>query len=325
MRAGRMVAHGTMVCEQAEVRAPGDGELLVRSAYASICGSDLHAVYPANTPPGLPRPPGFPGHEGVGEVVASNHPDFRQGDRVLTVPNYVAGMCFAEYQTIPASYCLPLPDSGVPPQHLLMAQQLGTVVYALQRRPVDVAGKTVAVIGQGSAGAFFTFLLRRAGAAKVLVSDLSEARLEYSRRLGADVVVNAAHAHFAQAVAEATGGRGADMVVEAVGTDDTLAQSVELAASGGELLWFGLPFGQERLPFSFAQFFMKRLCAATTYGAQDEPGHRSFREALDLIVKGEIDVAPLVSHVLPIEQIGRAFELAHTRDDGALKVSLRFD
>lgn len=322
MRAGRLVAHGTMVCEEAPVREPGDGELLVRSMFASICGSDLHSVYPPSPPARLPGPPGYPGHEGVGEVVASNYADFPPGERVLCVPNFYNGMCFAEYQTIAGSFCVPLGE-GAAPEHQLMAQQLGTVVFALKRRPLELSGKHVAIIGQGSAGAFFAFLARRAGARTVVVSDLSESRLAYARTLGVDAAVN--EGEFVHAVREATGGRGAEVVIEAVGTDATLALSVEIAAPLGELLWFGLPEGTgERMPFTFGQFFAKRLCAASAFGAQEEPGHESFREALALIEKGEIDVSPLMSHVLPLEEIGRAFDLAHSREDGALKVSIAF-
>lgn len=324
MRAGVFVAPGTMECREADVRAPGDGELLVRTRFASICGSDLHSVFPAGAPARLPGPPGFPGHEGVGEVIESRDHDYKPGDLVLTVPNYSNGMCFAEYQTIAARYCLPVPEADVPLEHVLMAQQLGTVVFALKRRPVSLRGKNVVIIGHGSAGAFFAFLARRAGAGRIVVTDLSEARLSYARKLGVDVAIDASADDPVRAVREATDGHGGDFVVEAVGQPETLKQSVAVAAPGGDLLWFGLPYGQERMPFTFGEFFVKRLSAAATFGAQDEPGHASFREALDLIVKREIDVAPLLSHVLPIEEIGKAFVLAHERTDNALKVSLRF-
>ncbi len=140
-------------------------------------------------------------------MVESRCPGFEPGDRVLTVPQFPAGRCMAEYQAIPGSACIPLPDTA-PLSHLLMAQQLGTVIYALRGHPLDLIGQDAAVIGQGSAGAFFTFLLKRAGAARVLVSDKSPARLAYSRQLGADLAVDAGVTDFRSAVLEATGGRG---------------------------------------------------------------------------------------------------------------------
>ncbi len=326
MKAARWVDVGRVVCEEAPLPSPADGEILVRTAYTSICGSDLHSVF-------LEAPPqsglaGYPGHESVGEVVESRCPGFEPGDRVLAVPHFADGRCMAEYQALPGAACILLPDTA-PLSHLLMAQQLGTVVFALRQHPLDVVGKDVAVIGQGSAGAFFTFLLKRAGAARVLVSDKSPVRLAYSRQLGADLAVEAGTAdsgtgEFRAAVLEATGGRGAGLVVEAVGSRETFPLSVELAADRATVIWFGLPEGTDPYPFSFGEFFRRRVSAYSTWDTQGEPGFTSFRYAVRLIADGAIDVAPLLSHVLPIDRIDEAYRIAHERTGGALKVSIRF-
>ena len=326
MKAARWVDVGRVVCEDVPVPPVADGQVLVRTAYASICGSDLHSVF--LEAPAQPQEPGQPGHESVGEVVESRCPGFAPGDRVLTVPFAVDGRCLAEFQAIPGSACVRLPATA-PLSHLLMAQQLGTVVYALRSHPLDLVGKDAAVIGQGSAGAFFTFLLKRAGAARVLVSDKSPARLAYSRKLGADLAVDAGTADagpgdFGAAVMEATGGRGADVVVEAVGSRETFPLSLELAAPGATLVWFGLPEGTHDYPFSFGQFFRRALTAYSNFGAQGEPGLESFRYAVRLIAGGAIDVAPLLSHMLPIEEVGQAFRIARERTGNALKVSIKF-
>ena len=326
MKAARWVGVGRVECEEAPVPSLADGEILVRTAYASICGSDLHSVFGSNPPE--PAAVGHPGHESVGEVVESRCPGFAPGDRVLTVPYAVVGRCLAEFQALPGSACIRLPDTA-PLSHLLMAQQLGTVVYALRTHPLDLAGKDAAVIGQGSAGAFFTFLLKRAGASRVLVSDKSPARLAYSRKVGADLTVDvgtgeAGTGDFRSAVLEATGGRGADLVVEAVGSRETFPLSVELAAPGATLVWFGLPEGTGDYPFSFPDFFRRGLTAYSNFGAQGEPGLESFRYAVRLIDDGAIDVAPLLSHMLPIERVHEAFRIAHDRSDNALKVSIKF-
>jgi len=336
MKAARWVDVGRIVCEDVPMPTVADGEILIKTAYASICGSDLHSVYLSPPPESVPA--GHPGHESVGEVAESRCPGFEPGDRVLTVPFAINGRCLAEFQALPGAACIRLPAT-VPLSHLLMAQQLGTVVYTLRSRPLDVIGKDVAVIGQGSAGAFFTFLLKRAGAARVLVSDKSPARLAYSRKLGADLTVdagpvdvstvntgsgNAGAGDFLAAVMEATGGRGADVVVEAVGSRETFPLSVELAAPGATVVWFGLPEGTDDYPFSFHQFFRRALTAYSNFGAQGEPGLESFRHAVRLIADGAIDVSPLLTHMLPIERIDEAFRIAHDRTDNALKVSIKF-
>jgi len=336
MKAARWVDVGRIVCEDVPMPTVADGEILIKTAYASICGSDLHSVYLSPPPESVPA--GHPGHESVGEVVESRCPGFEPGDRVLTVPFAINGRCLAEFQALPGAACIRLPAT-VPLSHLLMAQQLGTVVYALRSRPLDVIGKDAAVIGQGSAGAFFTFLLKRAGAARVLVSDKSPARLAYSRKLGADLTVDvspvdagpvdagtgdAGAGDFLTAVLEATGGRGANVVVEAVGSRETFPLSVELAAPGATVVWFGLPEGSDDYPFSFRQFFRRALTAYSNFGAQGEPGLESFRHAVRLIADGAIDVSPLLTHMLPIERIDEAFRIAHDRTDNALKVSIKF-
>jgi L-iditol 2-dehydrogenase len=326
VKAARWVDMGRVVCEDAPVPSVADGEVLIRTAYASICGSDLHSVF--LIAPSQPAAPGAPGHESVGEVVESRCPGFEPGDYVLTVPFAVDGRCLAEFQAVPGANCVRLPATA-PLSHLLMAQQLGTVIYALRSHPLDVVGKDAVVIGQGSAGVFFTFLLKRAGAARVLVSDKSPARLAYSRQLGADLAVDvnavdAGPGDFLLAVLEATGGRGADVVVEAVGSRETFPLSLELAAHRATLVWFGLPEGPGDYPFSFSQFFRRALTAYSNFSAQGEPGLESFRYAVRLIASGAIDVAPLLSHMLPIEHVGEAFRIAHDRSDNALKVSIKF-
>jgi threonine dehydrogenase-like Zn-dependent dehydrogenase len=90
-------------------------------------------------------------------------------------------------------------------------------------------------------------------------------------------------------------------------------------------MWFGLPSVDADIEMRFHKFFRKRLHAASTYGAQDEDGASSFREALRLIATGEIDVSPLLSHVFPVEEIDEAMHLAHEPHDAkALKVSIEF-
>ena len=87
-------------------------------------------------------------------------------------------------------------------------------------------------------------------------------------------------------------------------------------------MWFGLPSVDSDIEMRFHKFFRKRLSAASTYGAQDETDAVSFREALDLIASGAIDVAPLLSHIFPVEKIDEAMHLAHApHEDQALKVS----
>ena len=323
-RAGQMVALGRLEFVEAPVEPPREGDLLVRSRFASICGSDLHVVnHGVETHPDL-WAPGYPGHEGVGEVVESRAAGYAPGDRVLVVPPVPESRCFAEWQRVRAASTIRLEGDLPPLAEVLMAQQLGTVLFAARQHPWEVAGRTVVVIGQGSAGMFWAWTLKRAGAARVIVADRAPARLAASRHFGADVVVDVRTHDLAAAVLDHTAGEGADFVVEAVGRKETLLQSISLCRTGGRLYWFGLPGTNDPVPIDFRLFFRRKLSACSTYGAQVEPDLVSFRLALDHIRRGEIDVGPLLSHVLPVEEIEHAFQLADRAADGVLKVSISF-
>jgi len=324
MRAARYVEPGRIVCEQTPLPALSDGEVLVRVSLAAVCGSDLHVVYDDISELPRPCPHGYPGHEGLGEVVQSKSPLFRPGQKVLTCPAGAYMRCFADYVALPGAQCHELPPYAGPPEHLLMAQQFGTTLFALRQMPVDVVGRTVMVMGQGSAGNFFAYSLKRAGAGQVIVSDKSEARLAAAKVFGADVALKADPAAVKEAVMERTNGKGVDYLVEAVGRSDAFLQAVDLVGENGRMLWFGLPDTRQPIPFNFHDFFRKKLSVYSTYGAQLEPDSASFRTALNWIARKEIDVTRMVTHRLPIEQIDGALRIALERTDGALKVVVTF-
>ena len=309
-------------CEDIAVPEPVPGHVLVRTTLASICGSDLHIVYLGWNVWEFPLPPGHPGHEAVGVVVDGGGTEFASSQTVLTLPNIWKSRAFAGYQLIEPQYLLPLPD-GPPVSHLLMAQQLGTVVYSGRHLP-PLAGKTVAVMGQGSAGLFHDFVVRRMGASRVIAIEPVPQRLAAGRRMGIDEAIDVTGDRATEAVLDLTDGEGADVVIEAVGSVETLNQALKLARPLGWVTAFGLPTTMERVPFDWDTFFRKRLHMHSVVGAQDEPGLPDFRQALDLITEGEIDVSALVTHQLPISKVQEAFDLADSKEDGVLKVSLTF-
>ena len=325
MRAGRLVEPGKMVVEYTDLLEPESGQVIVRNEMAAICGSDLHQVFFGTLNPAmLPGEPGWPGHEGVGEVVEAGDTNLKVGDKVLTIPGAGFQRCFADYQTLPEWWSLKLPEYDGPVEDLLMAQQFGTTIYALRRGNFDFTGKTVAVLGQGSAGMFFSWLAKHYGADKVIVSDLSPARLAQSPVFGADIAVvgDPEGKNIREAVMDNTGGRGAHIVIEAVGRSETILQAIDIARPRGNLVFFGLPADNDAIPFHYAKFFHKQLQMYAVVGAQAEEDLSSFHKALDWIARREIDVTEMVSHRLPLEEVDKALSLAHERDEDALKVTL---
>lgn len=309
-------------CDDVPVPEIEPGKALVQTRLASICGSDLHIVYMGWNADEFPLPHGYPGHEGIGQVVDAGDTDLTPGQLVLTVPNIWSSRVFAGHQVIDPRFLLPLPDK-VPESHLLMAQQLGTVVFGCRRLP-PMLGKTVAVIGQGSVGLFHDFMLRRLGAHRIIGIEPVAERLAAGVVMGIDHAVDVTGLSATEAVLDLTGGEGADVVIEAVGSVGTLNQSMQMVRPVGNIAVFGLPPTMDRVPFDWDTFFRKRLEMHSVFGAQDEPGLPAFRLAVDYIMREDIDMAPFVTHQFSIEEVQAAFDLAHSKQDGALKVSLTF-
>ncbi len=309
-------------CDEAPIPEPTPGKVLVKTSLASICGSDLHIVYMGWNVHEFPLPHGYPGHEGLGEVIYGGGTEFSPGDLVLTAPNIWGSRTFAEYQLIEPHFLLKLPRD-VPESHLLMAQQLGTVVFGCRRLP-SLIGQTVVVVGQGSVGLFHDFMLRRLGAHRIIGIEPVAERLAAGRAMGIDEAVDVTGRRATEAVLDLTNGEGADLVIEAVGSVETFNQTLQLAKPLGRIAAFGLPPTMERVPFDWDTFFRKRLDMHTVFGAQDEPGLPAFQIAVDYIARGDIDMSPFVTHQFPITRVQEAFDLAHSKEDGALKVSLTF-
>lgn len=292
------------------------GYALVKPLLVSLCGSDVHMVY--HEPPArYPFPPGTSGHEMIGRVEAVDAPgcDLKPGDVALTMAPYHTAM--AEYFLAPVEHVLVLPP-GKPHDHLLMAQQLGTVIFACQRLP-GLINKDVAIIGLGSVGLFFAAMCRRLGAARVIALDIVAHRAAAAPRFGATHALCYPPRAAAQAMADITGGQMADVVIEAAGEADAINLAPALVKTGGYILFFGIPRAYG-FAFDYETFFRKYCTTTSIAGAGFEPGLKSTRAALELVASGAIDVAPLLTHRLPFARVLEGYRLARDRDDGAIKI-----
>jgi len=292
------------------------GTALVRPIVESLCGSDVRSVYCA-APDEYPLEIGRGGHEIIAVVQAvSGESDVKPGDLALTLVEGDCGM--SEYVRTDIENVIPVAD-GIPLEHLLMAQQLGTVIYSSKRLP-NVLGSDVAVIGQGAAGLFFDTMLHRLGARRVIALDVKAARCAAAWKFGATHVINNSETDPVQAVSEITDGRMADLVVEAVGEHETINMMARLVRERGTILAFGIPRGERVFGFDYWSLFRKYCNLIASSGAILDPGRESFRMALDLIASGEIDVSAMVTHRFKFDDVLDAYELARTRDDGAIKI-----
>ena len=319
MLAAQAVSKGRLTVVETPRPECAEGGVLLKTNFASICGSDLHFVYYGLNEK-WPMMPGAPGHESTGVIVQSRTKGLKEGDRVLAAPMFWESACMAEYQAVKGSAIAHL-SAAQPEEYQLMAQQLGTVIYAGKRMP-PLFGKTIAVLGQGSAGLFWDFVLKRLGAERVIACDPVAHRAALGPKFGADQSLNLNGGEATKAVMDYTAGQGADVVVEAVGSIPTLTQAFELVRDQGLVVLFGLPESPGPVPWNHMTMFLKRASAFIPWGSQEEPGLASYRQSLDWINSGQIDVAPVASHILPLSKVQEAFGLAAARRDNVVKVTL---
>ncbi len=302
------------------------GQLVVKMLRASICGSDVHSAFHGFHNPAGVGNPGYPGHEGVGEVVESRSDEFAVGDLVLTVPVGNIGGCFAEYQLIADTQVIPLPAGG-DVDRLLMAQQYGTTLYSMrlfwpEQGNTGMTNKVAAVIGAGSAGLFFLQQALQLGFDQVIVSDLVPERLEVATRLGASRVVRAPEESVVDAVMEVTGGKGADLVIEAAGYDQCRADAIRAVRILGTVGYFGFPEKLGEVPFPQFEAFRKIARIQWAGGTQAEPGLIAFRDAVRHIHEGSIEVDYCLGAEYPLEQVPEAMRIARDYSTGKVKLAI---
>lgn len=321
MRATQIMAPGKFQIVDIPKPTIGPNEALIRTTQVSLCGSDYHTIYCSN-PSAYPLPPGMSGHEVVGVVEEINTPaaGIKVGDSVLALVRGNRGM--ADYSAVPVDDLLPLSNS-LPTEYLLQAQQLGTILYASKHLPTSVVAKRVAVIGQGSAGLWWNYVMRRYGAREVIAIDLQGHRLAVAKAYGATHTVHNVDVDAITAVQELTGGELPDIVIEAAGEADTIRMAVGLVRKNGAILYFGVP-RIDTMEFPIFELFRKTALVRTIVGALSDPNHECTRMALDLIERGDANVAPMITHHFPFDQVTDAFELQTTRDEGAIKIVVDF-
>jgi L-iditol 2-dehydrogenase len=323
MKSGIFTGKGVVGCYEVDIPSKNESEVLVHTLRSSICGSDLHVGYNGWGVDKFPLPPGYPGHESVCEVVDGRGTNYSEGQLVLAVPIISEARSFSEYQVISEKQLLAI-DKDISVNEILMAQQLGTVVFAIRDLP-KLDGRSVVIIGQGSAGLFHTFMCKRLNAGKIITVDPVSERCDISKNIGADIVVNSKGEQANEAVFEVTDGVGGDVVIDAVGSIETLNQAVHISKPNADILLFGLPTTESKVLFDWSTMFKKNLNLKAIHGAQHEIGLPDFKLACDLIEKKEIDVTDFVTHTFRLEEIQKAFDLVESKKDGVIKAAIRFN
>jgi threonine dehydrogenase-like Zn-dependent dehydrogenase len=293
----------------------GRRQIIFQPELTCLCGSDLPYFLRSDEQPNPEI--GHSLHEMIGTVTATDGTRFKAGDRVLCVPINQRG--FFERYAIYDEQAIPL-DPRIPDECALLAQPLGTAIFALKKLPA-IMDRDVAIVGQGPMGQLMCAALRNLGAREIIAIDKLESRLANSPRMGATATICNAKEDPVAAVKRITNGRMAEIVIEAVGhQDQAINLCIDLCRARGQILYFGVP--PEFLDrVRFRDLFFKNIALYTSVG----PDFRyDFPLAMRWIGEGRVDVSKIITHRYPLSQIQTAFETFRDRKDGALKVLVEF-
>jgi len=320
MKALQLKAPRAFELVQAPVPRLKDDEppaLLLQTLSVSMCGSDT--PFYAGGKPGLayPLPPGAHVHECVGRVVGSTSDDFRPGDLVVAVPEADRGL--AEFFVAQAGRAARLPSELSACDTCSFIQPLSTVLNAVDRLG-DVRGRRLAVVGLGSIGLLFCWLLRLRGAGEIVGIDPIASRCAVAERLGASRALPALSQDIARQAGLRPGSWVApDICIEAVGhQEQTLNDCAALVRDQGTVLAFGVP-DQALYAFEFERFFRKN---ASLMAVVTPDWSEYLAKAAELFASHRDELAVLATHRLPMAQAGRAFDLFERHEDGILKAVL---
>lgn len=316
MKAARLVAPKHFeILDVPEPTLSQPETVLVRVERASLCGSD--SPYFLRDLGAYPAPLGLSIHECIGWIVDSKSPHFRVGDAVLSVPPGQRGL--VELFVANAASTVPLPSAQFSSE-ILMAQPLGTVLWAMRKLPNLLYAHTV-VLGQGPMGLLLDTALSNLSAKSIIAVDRIPERLAVASTMRATHVLNADQENIVERVREITEGQMADLVVEAIGHQtESLNLCLSLVRNGGTILAFGVP-DDDVYPFHFKEFYHRNLRLIGSVGP--EPW-KDYSLAMDMIVQGRVNVRPLLTHEFPFDEVQHAFELFTGRKEGAIKVVLRY-
>lgn len=331
-----MVLRAPRELHLAEVERPvlGHNQVLVRVTHSGVCGTDLH-IYEGAIPV---RHPLIMGHEMIGVVEAGADATLPAGTRVIVDPALYCGMClncragqtnlcpngslvgrdsdggFADYLVAPRSHVYPLPDSI--PSNVAPLLQVATTCMHGHHLIKGFPGQSVVVVGLGVAGQIHVQLAKAWGAHPVIGITRSAYKRKLAEELGADLTVSSG-ADAIKAVKEATGGNGADFVIECTGVPSALADSINMARLGGTLLLFGITSAkQAELPFY--QLYYKELNIVNTRAAKSE----DYPATIDLAARGALKLKPLVTHVVPLLDLEKAIAMLESDEDQRMKIIL---
>lgn len=319
---------GVAVREVGAPKDPGRDEIRLKLGAAGICGTDMQ-IY--NWAPRMARRMALPrvlGHEisGIVDAIGDGVSNVAVGDHVSLESHIYCGVCrqcrlgnahlcvnttypgididgaFADYVTVPASIAWRNPKD-LPHEVAAMLEPFGIAVHA-SLEGSGVSGQTVLVNGCGPIGLMNVAAARALGATTVIAADLNPVRLKTAETMGADRAVNAGEEDLAAIVADMTGGDGVDVAIEYSGSEPGFNAVFENLTKGGSLRLVGAP--PRPIPVDFTYWLLK---CPTMHNIHGRRIWDTWQRSTDLIYSGKVDLGPIKSHVLPLSEAARGFDL----------------
>ena len=343
MKAAVLEKLDELVVKEVPTPEPGPDEALVKVYSCAVCGSDIRIFHHGN-----PRvhPPAIIGHESSGEIVAVGErvSGFKVGDRVALGADVPCGECavckagygnnclinyamgyqfqgsFAEY--VPLNRIMlnfgpvhKIPDS-MSWDEAALAEPLSCVLNGVEFTRVGL-GDTVVVMGTGPIGCMIIPVAIMSGATKVIAIDRLPGRLDFAKKVGADVVICSSEEDQMEIVLEETGGMGADVVFTANPAPAAQVDAMKMARNRGRVNLFGGLPGGTMVELETNLIHYKELLVSGAHGSV--PRHH--KQAVDLIASGKLDMKPFLSHRFTLDQIHEAFDM--TENKGGLRVVVK--
>jgi L-iditol 2-dehydrogenase len=312
-----------------------DNEVLVKVKAVSICGSDLHAYL------GVSKrrvPPLVMGHEFSGVVVeiGGTAGGIKSGERVVVEPIISCGKCkaclngknnicgnmhliglhrsgaFAEYVPVPVDKCHKLSDN-VSFEEASLAEPLAVAVHACNITPFEKNDK-ISIIGCGTIGLMTLQVLKFQEVESIFVVDTIDYKLELAKKLGANKIINA---NKQDPVKRILSEGGVDVVFEAVGRQKTVQQALSIVNNGGKVTVIGML--ESKMEIDMLDVTVKEIQIRGSYGYTTD----DFKQAVELISTRKVKVKPFISHILPLSDITKGFEILSNEKENAIKVLLK--
>lgn len=320
------------------VPKPKDNEVLIKVEVCGICGTDIKLYkgdYTANFPVIL-------GHEFSGEIVevGKETRDLRVGDRIVVDPNEPCGKChwcksgrptfcenmpaygvlsngaFAEYIVVGEKGTYKIPDA-LDYEVASFCEPVSCAIHCIDRAIVKL-GETVTVIGGGAMGQILLQLAKNAGASKLIMITRSQWKLDMAKNFGATHLIRAQKEDAAECIKDITNGLGSDVVIEAIGSPKTVEQAFGLAKKLGRVVIFGLTPEKEKASFIPFDLLSKEL---SILGAWVNP--YTFSRAIDILASHQINLNPIISKKLSLDEIMEGFKSMMEKPEGFMKALIK--